>query len=570
MQELSIPAPGRAKSGAKGRGLTFAVYAAIGTDPRLSRFPATSTTAPIPPIHKQALVKELARTAAEGVNVAALVDVYGDDTYLVEIPAYKPLAISIVSAWKQNMSDPHALAGFLRRAHQRFPCDALVLAVDSHGAGFIPDLDLNRINQDSLTHWDSDGSGRRVRWTVTGESTRFQFEAAARAAAADSPPDRGVTSPEMGAERGRPAARADDDEAPPLGVTTPEMGVDSAALPFGNLPMSTWAYGEALRLAVKAGVPRPAVIAFNNCFNASFELLHTVSPYAGYAAAYANYDFFSAGATYPVVFHKLRMAGSATAAELAKWFVQVNGQLMQAKQNHPLIGATVDLRRMRKVATALNRLGELLVPELRGANEAAVRQRVKAAAIAAQHYDTEPGFELKVPDQFVDVAGFADALRAQFGPGDIRDAAVAVRDSVAGIWQFGDKDWPWMGQDPNIVWDFTDRKLGMNIYFPDPALEGRWDWRSPYYLSGRVDPTLPPAHLHVIPFLAETGGVRARWVEFIVAYHEKTQFLAFLPPRQPVFPIFNREFKPGGGGGDNPPGTPTGPGGPTAGGPKRR
>jgi hypothetical protein len=72
-----------------------------------------------------------------------------------------------------------------------------------------------------------------------------------------------------------------------------------------RLPLSTWGLGEALRRALAAGVPAPQVIHFNNCFNLSLELMHTVSPYAGYATAYGNYNFFTAGETYPAVFEAL-------------------------------------------------------------------------------------------------------------------------------------------------------------------------------------------------------------------------------------------------------------------------
>lgn len=548
------PVNARRKSAPKGAdGVVFAVYAPIGTDQTLSRYPNPDPKAPIAPIQRQALVRALQATAAEGVNVCALIDIFDDDSYLVEIPAFKPASINIVSAWKQDMSDRHALSGFLRRVHQRFPCDALVLAIEGHGGGFIPDLDLARITPATNSQFSNNGTLTHVRWVKAGDLTTIELDKnAARQPAEDSMRTQQATSPELGVVAELSAA-TQDGEPPPLQVTSPELQVTSPELPFGRLPLSTWAYGEALRAAIKAGVPKPVIIHFNNCFNASFELLHTVAPYADYATGYANYDFFLAGQAYPQVFKNLRLAGSATAEQLAKWFALETGKILHDKKNHPIIAGTLKLSRTKTVAAAIDALAVELTKALRAPGSAAARSRIKAAAIAAQHYDTEPGFELKVPDQFVDLASFAIAIQAQFGPGPVDSAAAALQATLANIWQFGDVDWPWMGHDPAIVYDFSDKRLGLNIFFPDPALDGKWDWRSPYYLSGRVDPKKPPAHRHVIPFLADVRGQRPRWVEFIVEYHKQTSFIGFFPARAPFFPIFNVKFDPRG---DTPPPTP--------------
>lgn len=570
------PSSARGKSAPKGaEGIVLAVYAPIGTDERLSRYPNPDPAAPIAPIHKQELVRALQKTAAEGVNVCALVDIFDDDTYLVEIPAFKPQATSIVSAWKQDMSDRHALAGFLRRAHQRFPCQALVLAIEGHGGGFVPDLDPARITPETYsTVPGTDGLPREVRWLQGRELVSL----VAAQAAATRPLSRQIISPDFGVERGAAATRDDPTgDEDPNQIISPDLQIISPDLPVERLPMSTWAYGEALRAAIKAGVPKPVVIHFNNCFNASVELLHTVAPYADYATGYANYDFFLAGQAYPQVFKNLRLAGSATAEQLAKWFALETGKILDNKNFHPIVAGTVRLSRMKAVAAAIDALAFELTKALRGPGGAAVRARIKAAAIAAQHYDTEPGYELKVPDQFVDIASFAGAIKDQFGPGPVDTAAAALQATLANIWQFGDKDTPWMANNAAIVYDFRDKRLGLNIFFPDPDLRGKWDWRSPYYLSGKVDPTKPPAHRHVIPFLADLREQRPRWVEFIVEYHKETEFVGFFPARAPFFPIFNARYKPDGGG-DNPPPAPTpaptptpgGPGKPpTAGGPVR-
>ena len=561
----------RSKSASRGaEGVLLAVYAPIGTDESLSRYPNPDPAAPIAPIGKQALVRALQATAAEGVNVCALVDIFDDDTYLVEIPAFKPAAISIVSAWKQDMGDRHALTGFLRRAHQRFPCDALVLAIEGHGGGFVPDIDHARITPESTTQFLDGGTLRHVRWVQSGTLTRFELvDGASKASGVR---ERQMSSPDMAEARSAPpAARdgGDGGDGDPGQMSSPDLQMSSPDLPAARLPLSTWAYGEALRAAIRAGVPKPAVIHFNNCFNASFELLHTVAPYADYATGYANYDFFLAGQAYPQVFRNLRLNGPATAEQLAKWFALETGKILKDKHNHPIVAGTVRLSRMKTVVAAIDALSLALTHALRSSGGAAARARIKAAATAAQHYDTEPGYELKVPDQFVDIASFAVAIQAQFGPGPVDAAAAALQAALANIWQVGDKDWPWMAHNPAIVYDFSDKRLGLNIFFPDPALEGRWDWRSPYYLSGTVNPNKPPAHRHVIPFLADVREQRPRWVEFIVEYHKETPFIGFFPARAPFFPIFSAKFDPRGDtGGDNPPGTPGGPGNPT-GGPKR-
>jgi hypothetical protein len=505
--------------------VVFAVYAPFGSDPTLSRFPADTQAA----IAKQALVRALQAVAAEGANVSALIDLFEDDSWLVEIPAGQPKAMTITSAWKQDMSAPQALAGFLRRTQQRFPCSTLVLAIEGHGGGFVPDIDPLHITPRSTTTWGSPAAPNHVRWVQTESQTRVE-------------PDAG---------------------SPALPMDSPMLPMDSPMLPASRLPLSTWAVGEALRSAIKSGVPRPAVIHFNNCFNASFELLHTVAPFADVATAYANYDFFTAGAAYPAVFKRLRLAGSATRLQLGQWFAAENGALLKAKKNHPTVGATVALAAVRtKMAAALDALASALLKALQtAANRPDVVARIKLAATQAQHFDTDADNRLQVPDQFIDLGSFAVRLQATFAgaPGAsalVPAAAAALQATLAGTWQYGDWDRPWM--DETQVWDFRNTTLGLNIFFPDPDLRGVWDWRSPYYLSGTVDPKKPPAQRHVIDFLKDAGSApsvtRPRWVAFIVEYHQGVPLVGFLPALAPVFPLFNARFQaklphPGG---DNP------------------
>jgi hypothetical protein len=504
MPLLQVARSARAKPG---EGLTFAVYAPFGTDETLSQYPNKVPAS----IHSQAVVRALQKVAKLGVNVSALVDLFEDDSWLVEIPAHKPDAMTICSAWKQDMSAPQALAGFLRRAYARFPCSSLVLAIEGHGGGFVPEIDYARITPSSVSNWSQGGQSGQVRWVESETGTSFE-------------PDGG---------------------SPPLPMGSPMLPMGSPMLPSTRLPMSTWALGEALRSARRAGVPKPAVIHFNNCFNASVELLHTVAPHAETAAAYANYDFFTAGQAYPKVFAALKTAGGATALQLAQWFAGTNGALLAAKRNHPSVGAALALSRMKPVAGAIDRFARALTVSLQPADPSdrpPALARITDAAVAAQHYDTEPSFELAAPDQLTDLGAFAAQVGARFPAGPVAAAAASLQAALAGMKQYGDFDRPWM--DENQIYDFRANDLALNILFPDPARQGLWDWRSPYYLSGKVDPNAPPAHRSVIPFLAERRGQQPPWVAFIVEYHRDTPFIGFLPARSPFFPIFDARFKP--------------------------
>lgn len=523
-------------------GVVLAVYAPLGTDPVLSSYPGDKPVG----IRKQELLKSLKQVARKGIHVSALIDVYDDDSYLVEIPAGQPQNTSIHSAWKQDMTSPHALAGFLRRTHHMHPGAALVLALEGHGAGFVPDIDLLRVKPSSTSRWTNpDQSTTQVRWVSSESQTTVE--------------------PEPG--------------SPPLGVVSPELGVVSPELPTTRMTMSTYGLGQALRMAVEAGVQRPAVIHFNNCFNMSMEVLHTVAPYADFATSYCNYNFFTAGATYPKVFERLRRAGAASREDLARWFAAENAAALRAQRNHPTIGAMVALARMKPIAAGIQALATALVKALdpTGSNREAVRQTIRAALVAAQHYDTAQGYELAVPDQLVDIGSLAIELGSRFPSGPIQQATAALLTTLAQptrIWQYGDRERPYM--DETKVWNFRNDKLAMNILCPDPDLRGSWDWRSPYYLSGTVDPTKPPAHRHVIDFLADRSNangnrIRPPWVEFILEYHRGADrgilFAGLTRALPPLFPKFDRAYKPkyppleDGDDGDCPPDDPKG-GGP--------
>ncbi len=508
---------------AAGDGTVLAVYAPFGTDETLSRFPSASQQ----PVKDQPLVLALQKVAAQGINVSALIDLFDDDSYLIEIPAGDPKAICIHSVWKQDMSAPQALAGFLRRTHARFACAKLVLALEGHGGGFVPDIDFARITPASISR---STNGQQVRWVQTESGSSYE----------------------------------PDDGSPALPIDAPVLPIDAPVLPTTRLPLTTWALGEALRSAIKSGVPRPSVIHFNNCFNASLEVLHTVAPYADFAAAYANYNFFLAGQAYPAVFARLKAKPGASAQELAQWFAEENFKVLKAKGNHPILAATVALAGMRKLAGALDALAKALIAALRPANPSdrpIVLGRIKDAATAALLFDTDANKKLKAPDQFADLGNLAVQLQAKFGAGHpVTLAAAQLQATLEAVRPFAVGDFARPYLDETQVWDFRvnnpagkSRGVGMSIFFPDPGLEGFWDWRSPYYLSGKVDPTRPPAHRHVIDFLANTGPVnpddpydpnRPLWVQFINEYHRGVTFRGLQAAAAFVFPTFNAKFKP--------------------------
>ena len=488
--------------------VVFAVYAPFGTDPVLSGFPDNKPKA----LKQVPLVKHLLNVARQGVHVSALIDLRNDDSWLIEIPAFEPGAMAVHSAWKQNMSAPQALNGFLRRTHQRFPCSTLVLALEGHGAGYLPDIDGARITPQSTS------GGGTVEWKITGNGSE--------------PLDAGTGAPLLGV------------------AVFPELPVESPEVRAISLPMSTWALGHALRSAIKAGVPRPAVIHFNNCFNMALEVLHTVAPHADHATGYANYNFFTSGETYPKVFKALRdqfmRSGPVPREQLAKWFARENGALLNAKKNHPTVGATIALRRMSAVVAALNDLAKELTDALKSAGGNGVRGRIKAAVLAAQQYDTEQGFQLQVPDQLTDLTDFGQQLKQQFSPGAIHDKADKLVKALAGVHQYGDFDRPHV--DETQIWDFRNTSLGVNIFFPDPGIQGLWDWRGPYYMKSALaaEEGKPPAQGGVIDFLNDSSG-RSPWVKFLIEYHRlpaNQPKIVLLRAKPPLFPAFDREFRP--------------------------
>jgi hypothetical protein len=480
-------------------GVTLAVYAPFGTDAQLSRYPGTSKLT----IQQHPLVANLLLVAQAGVHVSALIDLYDDDTWLVEIPAGKPGSIKYTSRWKQQMDAINNLSGFLRHTRKTRPGTALVLALEGHGAGYLPEIDVSQLTTANLTR---DGS---IEWQITG--------------------GQGAPLLPMG--------------SPLLPMGSPLLPMGSPLLPVNHMPLSTWGLAQALKLTLADGPPPFGVIHFNNCFNMSVELLHTVAPYAEYATGYMNYNFFTAGGAYPFVFNKLKAAGSATTAQLAQWFAEANRDVLAGKKNHPTVAGVVALNRLPTIATRVDALAKALTTALTSATAAerpTVVGKIRTAIQKAQQYDSVTPMVLDTPDELTDLLSFA----TQFTTFDVNAVAVqkAAKDLVAalaGIKVYGAKDTPWI--EPAITWDFTNPALAMNILCPDPALRGLWDWRSPYYLQTVPDPAKPPVQPQVIDFLKTSAN---GWVKFIIEYHRDVVFKGLLPAAIPVYPNYTGKIKP--------------------------
>lgn len=498
-------------------GTVLAIYAPFGTDEVLSTFPEKATLS----VETHPLVAAMKGVAAAGTQVVALVDRFDDDTWLVEVPAGAPEAIRFTPRWKQDMASHRTLTGFLLEVHRKAPGAAMVLALEGHGAGYLPELDR-----------------RLLTWKNTTEDGRFEWHFSDQ----DSAP-----------------VKSSGDPVLPMGYPGLPMGYPG--LPVNHSFMSTWALGKALSNAVKQGCPRPSVIHFNNCFNMSVEVLHTVAPYADYAAGYNNYNFFTSGAAYPAVFQKLQAQGSASAQDLAQWFSDENHAGLAAKGHHPTVGGVVHLARMEGIATGIDSLSDALLDAMRSASLAdrpAVLDMIQKAIEMAQQYDSEPGWQLETPDQLTDICSFAAALGsvASSFPA-VQSAAWTLVKLLDGIKRYGDRDTPWLDDTGTITWDFTEKTLAMNIFLPDPVRTGQWDWRSTYYVDVNPDPSKPLVQPGVIEFLKATN-----WVEFLVEYHKEVKFKSFHVGSIPQLPPFNGKYD----GGSKPPttgGTPPAGGGGT-------
>jgi Clostripain family len=469
--------------------LTLVAFAPFGTDRTLSEYPdgISQTIATHP------FVENLKKVAALGVNVCALIDRVEDDSWLVTIPARG--APSIQPQFKCDMASPRALSRLLRAADSAFPNGTLVLSMEGHGAGYVPDIDRSKLTVETLTR------GGQVKWLIDGDGQV-------------------------------PINSADGQPLLPMGEPMLPMG--EPMLPASHYPISTWGIGWALEHYVKSRKsPRSniAVIHFNNCFNMAVELLHTVSPYAAFATGYSNYNFFTAGKTYPSVLRAFQQSPVKNAETLARFFAEENRDALAALDSlHPTVGSSVALSRMDAIKAAIDALANALIAAL-----PVHRDKIRNAIAKAQQYDTIGDFSLDVPDETTDVGSLAAAFKATTFSPQVTHAASDLAQSVAGTFVYGVTAKPWVSD--QHTWALDNPALSMSIFLPDPTLIGRWDWRSPFYLATTLEQNI--AQANVIEFLSDS-----RWVAFIVKYHEQTVFNGLRPPRILEYPVAVRDRAP--------------------------
>ena len=484
--------------------MTLAVYAPFGTDATLSSFPDGKTTQVI----AHPLVRNLQAVADTGVNVFALIDRVGEGTSLIEIPAGRSADLTVESQSKLDMNLHRTLSDFVALAQRRFPASSLVLTFEGHGAGFLPDLDLKELARLKASG-DNDYEWR--------ESDGVQRLFHSKGPKADKP------ASHMG--------------APILPIGNPTLPIGNPTLPTSHMAISTWALGEGLRTS---GVPKIAVIHFNNCFNMSVEVLHTVAPYAEYATGYCNYNFFTAGEAYPQVFRRAAALGSCTSEQLAQSFAAENHKVLMEAGHEPTVAGTVALSRLHGIAQKVDALSDAMLADLRSAGERdrpLVVARIQEAIVASQQYDSRSDYVLAAPDELTDLDSLATELHRVFAVGPVAAAAAELRTALSGIKQYGDEGSPWMASDSE--WNFSSKNLAMNVFLPDPLLNGMWDWRSQYYLDINPDPTKPKVQRHVIDFLKETT-----WVDFLIEYHKETPFVGLLPALLPEMPLVHTKNDP--------------------------
>ena len=473
--------------------VTLVVYAPYGTDPALTDYPGSTVTS----IERHPLVQNLARVAACGVHVYALVDLVDDSTWLVEFTANRSTP-RLTSRWKQQMGAMDPLHGLIRYACEKRPGTMLVLGLEGHGAGYLPEIDLHVLTAAQVT-------------------------------------DNGSFEWHIGQESGAPVLPMG---SPMLPMGSPMLPMGSPMLPVTDVPMSTWALGNAIRAGLKDQPNRLGVILFNSCFNMSVEVLHTVAPYAEFAGGFANYNFFSAGEAYPAAFAELKAnQHTASTQQLATWLVEANGRILREKSHHPTMGAVVPLSRMAQVAARVDALAKALIGALTAGDatyQREVAHKIRDAIRRAQQYDTHMPVRLEAPDELTDLGTLAHEL-ADFdvNPVEVRAAARKLGAALKGVKVYGDSGAPWIA--PGVYWDFSRTDLSMNIFCPDPNLSGLWDWRSAYYLQPDADLQTPAVQPHVIDFLKRTA-----WVKFIIEYHRHEPFKGLRPALIPPCVRFNR------------------------------
>jgi hypothetical protein len=295
-----------------------------------------------------------------------------------------------------------------------------------------------------------------------------------------------------------------------------------------------------------------AVIHFDNCFNMSTEVLHTVAPYAQAADGFCNYGFFTAGQAYATAFEQLAAGGgSISSLELAKSLSLATHELFKSTGGgYPAVGGAVALGHMEAIVNGIDVLAAALV-DMIGSGGDPARDLIQAAITQAQNYDTDYPLALETPDQLTDIYSFAVALMdLAAANAAVVQAAKELGALLQGIKTFGDVGIPAMDPDQKFTWDFSETTLAMNIYLPDPLRLGQWDWRASYYGDVKPEPfkvsligggtqELPPAQTGVIDFFKKKN-----WVLFLKAYHLHTKFNSFHVGRIPEAPPFDPKYVP--------------------------
>ncbi|MBQ0931063.1 hypothetical protein [Ideonella alba] len=559
--------------------LCLLVYAPFGDDYALSRYPGDNTR-----WRDHPLLASLSEVAASGVPVLAMLDLPGEPTRLLQIDPAAPAALREEICWKLDMAAAPSLSGLLQTALARYPGKRLALCLEGHGSGYLPAIDkaglmhLHELGR--LGDWQRagqeqapfDASGRSVYErgvptlpgggptlpgggptlpgggptlpgggptlpgggpTLPGGGPTLPGGGPTLPGGGPTLPGGGPTLPGGGPTLpgGGPTLPGGGPTLPGGGPTLPGGGPTlpggGPTLPVSHASMPTWVLGQALAAGLQGSGSRLAVLHLANCFNMSVEVLHTVAPYADAASGYCSTNYFSGAASYPAVFRRLAQAGSTAAVTLAGWFVEENHRLLSQRGRHPLVGGALELRRMADVTRGVEQLSDALLQELRTTRHPRrSRRRIESAVVKAQQYDTSGDLLLEGPDQLTDLHSLAHCMARDLEDWpEVHTAALALCRALEGIKRVGDIDSPWMDDRGEIVWDFTDPHLAMNIFLPDPTRSGQWDWRTPFYVD--INPGQGPARLQVgvVPFLQETN-----WVEFVREYHADTVFRAISVP----------------------------------------
>lgn len=483
-------------------GLTLIVFAPFGADAELSTYPDGYSQA----LMQHPLMTRLWAISERGVNVVALIDRYGDDTYLVEMPACGPHCLRIESVWKQDMGSFRSLRGLLQHASKRYPHSRMILSMEGHGAGFWPDVDVTHLAPNNDNSYQ-----QKIKWQLDDDENATPKDAATGNGVDLSSvlPTKGGVLPTKGGV------------LPTKGGVLPTKG---GVLP--GAPISTFGMGRALYEAIAHGLPKLELIYFNNCFNFTIELLNTLVGTAKYAVGFPSYNFFTSGeALQHALDHNQVLSWSAK--ELAERFVHANQDVLRLRDGHPTIGGLVSLDEIPTITGLVNQLGDTLISLL-----PAKVDDIQQAIVSALQYDASGDFNLDGSDDDIsDLHNFAGALAngPAFVDTPVQGIAAQLHTLTQPIKIYGEVAHPWVA--PTKVWDYRG-DIGLSIFLPDPQRQGLLDWRTPYYMDD--GPSLLQPNL--IRFLTTDAP---QWVAFLRKYHEGVPAVNFKPVRRLVYPVFN-------------------------------